>query len=208
LEDLISLQDAAKLFGVKADRLRRAAWDGRLVSRMVGNQRRPAGRRCAPPLPRPGLAGQRASTRGRPVPERHSQLDHDPLGRPCDRLPTGVFRVHPHAASFFQQSSVEQIRTLFQSALQSQRRQEWPDPPWRDTAAHQQYQWRLVLISALMALPPAQTFVAIDDLVDALFVRIGQTFPSLARWLDHCSDTANRCPWANWPTTHGRPSSR
>jgi chromosome partitioning protein len=39
VEDLISLQDAAKLFGIKADRLRRAAWDGRLVSRMVGNQR-------------------------------------------------------------------------------------------------------------------------------------------------------------------------
>lgn len=39
MEDLISLQEAARLFGVKADRLRRAAWDGRLSSRMVGNQR-------------------------------------------------------------------------------------------------------------------------------------------------------------------------
>ena len=39
MEELIPLQEAAKLFGVKADRLRRAAWDGRLASRMVGNQR-------------------------------------------------------------------------------------------------------------------------------------------------------------------------
>ncbi|NJO85260.1 MAG: AAA family ATPase [Blastochloris sp.] len=39
MEDLIPLQDAAKQFGVKVDRLRRAAWDGRLVTRMVGNQR-------------------------------------------------------------------------------------------------------------------------------------------------------------------------
>jgi chromosome partitioning protein len=39
LEEPIPLQDAAKLFGVKTDRLRRAAWDGRLATRMVGNQR-------------------------------------------------------------------------------------------------------------------------------------------------------------------------
>jgi len=38
LEEPIPLQDAAKLFGVKVDRLRRAAWDGRLAARMVGNQ--------------------------------------------------------------------------------------------------------------------------------------------------------------------------
>jgi hypothetical protein len=65
---------------------------------------------------------------------------------------------------------------LLRNGLQSQRWQEWPDPPWRDVDAHRQYQWRLVLISALMALSPAETFVSIDDLVDALFVRIGRTF--------------------------------
>jgi Helicase conserved C-terminal domain len=90
--------------------------------------------------------------------------------------PSGVYGVSPHATAFFQQPSVEQIRTLLRSGLQSQRWQEWPDPPWRDVDAHRQYQWRLVLISALMALPPAETFVSIDDLVDALFVRIGRTF--------------------------------
>jgi chromosome partitioning protein len=62
LEDPIPLQDAARLFGVKADRLRRAAWDGRLASRMVGNQRlvlpseverflRDGGRQRAPDTP-------------------------------------------------------------------------------------------------------------------------------------------------------------
>lgn len=39
MEEPIPLQDAARLFGVKADRLRRAAWDGRLTTRMVGHQR-------------------------------------------------------------------------------------------------------------------------------------------------------------------------
>jgi chromosome partitioning protein len=39
LEELIPLQDAAKQFGVKVERLRRAAWDGRLESRRLGNQR-------------------------------------------------------------------------------------------------------------------------------------------------------------------------
>src|SRR4051812_39734939 len=37
MEEFISLQEAAKQFGVKADRLRRAAWDGRLEARLVGN---------------------------------------------------------------------------------------------------------------------------------------------------------------------------
>jgi len=63
VEELIPLQDAARLFGVKVDRLRRAAWDGRLGTRRVGNQRlvlpaevarflREGGRQRAPdPLP-------------------------------------------------------------------------------------------------------------------------------------------------------------
>ncbi len=38
MEDSIPLQEAAKQFGVKATRLRRAAWDGRLAARHVGNQ--------------------------------------------------------------------------------------------------------------------------------------------------------------------------
>jgi chromosome partitioning protein len=37
LEKPIPLQEAAKQFGVKADRLRRAAWDGRLEGQLVGN---------------------------------------------------------------------------------------------------------------------------------------------------------------------------
>lgn len=36
--DELPLKDAAERFGVKVDRLRRAAWDGRLAARLVGNQ--------------------------------------------------------------------------------------------------------------------------------------------------------------------------
>lgn len=39
MEEPISLHEAARQFGVKVDRLRRAAWDGRLATRKVGNQR-------------------------------------------------------------------------------------------------------------------------------------------------------------------------
>jgi chromosome partitioning protein len=38
MEDPIPLKDAAQQFGVKLDRLRRAAWDGRLEARQLGNQ--------------------------------------------------------------------------------------------------------------------------------------------------------------------------
>lgn len=38
MSDLIPLKDAAERLGVKLDRLRRAAWDGRLSARQVGNQ--------------------------------------------------------------------------------------------------------------------------------------------------------------------------
>ncbi len=38
MDDLLPLKDAAARFGVKVDRLRRAAWDGRLDARQVGNQ--------------------------------------------------------------------------------------------------------------------------------------------------------------------------
>ena len=38
MDDATPLQDAAKQYGVKVDRLRRAAWDGRLEARRVGNQ--------------------------------------------------------------------------------------------------------------------------------------------------------------------------
>ncbi|NTV61988.1 MAG: AAA family ATPase [Oscillochloris sp.] len=38
MNDLLPLKDAAQQFGVKLDRLRRAAWDGRLTARLVGNQ--------------------------------------------------------------------------------------------------------------------------------------------------------------------------
>src|SRR6266545_2804195 len=38
MEDPIPLKDAAQLFGVKLDRLRRAAWDGRLEARQLGSQ--------------------------------------------------------------------------------------------------------------------------------------------------------------------------
>jgi chromosome partitioning protein len=38
VDDLLPLKDAAATYGVKADRLRRAAWDGRLDARQVGAQ--------------------------------------------------------------------------------------------------------------------------------------------------------------------------
>jgi chromosome partitioning protein len=38
VDEPIPLKDAAQQFGVKLDRLRRAAWDGRLVARQLGNQ--------------------------------------------------------------------------------------------------------------------------------------------------------------------------
>jgi chromosome partitioning protein len=38
LEEYISLRDAAQQFGVNVARLRRAAWDGRMQARQVGNQ--------------------------------------------------------------------------------------------------------------------------------------------------------------------------
>lgn len=38
MEDPIPLRDAAQIYGVKVDRLRRAAWDGRLAARLLGNQ--------------------------------------------------------------------------------------------------------------------------------------------------------------------------
>lgn len=72
MSDLVPLQDAARMFGVKADRLRRAAWDGRLATRMVGHQRlvdpaeverflREGGRRSPQPQPaaRPPRDGAR-----------------------------------------------------------------------------------------------------------------------------------------------------
>ena len=37
-EDEIPLKDAAEQYGVKLDRLRRAAWDGRLTARLIGHQ--------------------------------------------------------------------------------------------------------------------------------------------------------------------------
>jgi chromosome partitioning protein len=39
VEESISLQEAARHYGVKVERLRRAAWDGRLATRLVGHQR-------------------------------------------------------------------------------------------------------------------------------------------------------------------------
>lgn len=37
MEEPVSIQEAARQFGVKADRLRRAAWEGRLEARQLGN---------------------------------------------------------------------------------------------------------------------------------------------------------------------------
>ena len=89
---------------------------------------------------------------------------------------TGTFVAGPAASAFVQLSYPDQIRTLLRSGMQSQRWQEWPDPPWHDADAHRQQQWRMVLLSALMALPLDRVFVAIDDLATALFARIGRTF--------------------------------
>jgi chromosome partitioning protein len=38
VEEFIPLKEAALQFGIKSDRLRRAAWDGRLAAKLVGNQ--------------------------------------------------------------------------------------------------------------------------------------------------------------------------
>lgn len=62
MEEPIPLQEAARQFGIKVDRLRRAAWDGRLDTRRIGNQRlvlpsevtrflREGGRQTASPRP-------------------------------------------------------------------------------------------------------------------------------------------------------------
>jgi hypothetical protein len=88
----------------------------------------------------------------------------------------GTFVPSPEAAAFCQQSYTDQIRALLQGGMRSQRWQEWPNPPWSDGDGHRQVQWRLVLLSALMALPPGGAFVAITDLADALFARIGRAF--------------------------------
>jgi chromosome partitioning protein len=39
VDEPVSLQEAARQFGIKVERLRRAAWDGRLDTRLVGHQR-------------------------------------------------------------------------------------------------------------------------------------------------------------------------
>ena len=73
MHDHLPLKDAAQQFGVKLDRLRRAAWDGRLAARRVGNQwlvapaevlrfLRDHGRRTEPHL---GTAGQRGTVMAR-----------------------------------------------------------------------------------------------------------------------------------------------
>jgi hypothetical protein len=87
----------------------------------------------------------------------------------------GTFVAGPAASAFVQQAYPDQIRTLLRSGLRSQRWQEWPDPPWHDGAGHRQHQWRLVLISALMAMPAPSAFVAIDDLAAAHLSRQGHT---------------------------------
>jgi hypothetical protein len=91
-------------------------------------------------------------------------------------MSNGAFVAGPAAGTFIQLPHLDQIRTLLRSGMQSPRWQEWPDPPWREVDAHRQQQWRLVLLSTLMALPTGPAFVAIDDLAEALFARLGRTF--------------------------------
>jgi hypothetical protein len=88
----------------------------------------------------------------------------------------GVYLPSPGAATFVQQDYSEQVRMVLQGSLHSPRWQEWAEPPWREVTAHRQQQWRLILFSALLALPTDSAFVAIDNLVAALFARIGQSF--------------------------------
>jgi chromosome partitioning protein len=38
MDDRLPLKQVAKQFGIKTDRLRRAAWEGRLAARLMGNQ--------------------------------------------------------------------------------------------------------------------------------------------------------------------------
>ena len=78
---------------------------------------------------------------------------------------------------FAQQSYAEQIDGLFQGFIRAQDWREWTDKGWYDAHDTRYSQARLALAVVLAALPiDSQAFVAIDELDQALFNRLGEHF--------------------------------
>ncbi len=78
---------------------------------------------------------------------------------------------------FAQQSYAEQIDGLFQGFIRAQEWREWSAKDWYDAHDTRYSQARLSLAVVLAALPAnALVFVALDDLDQALFNRIGEHF--------------------------------
>lgn len=97
------------------------------------------------------------------------------------------------AEQFARQSYAEQIGGLFQGFMRAQEWREWSEKHWYDAHDSRYSQARLALAVVLAALPvDSQAFVAINDLDQALFNRIGEHF-SLS-FLDHEPYPYNKTP--------------
>jgi hypothetical protein len=97
------------------------------------------------------------------------------------------------AEQFARQSYAEQIDGLFQGFIRAQEWREWSANDWYDAHDTRYSQARLALAVVLGALPlDSQAFVAIDDLDQALFNRIGEHF-SLS-FLSHTPYAYNKTP--------------
>jgi hypothetical protein len=97
------------------------------------------------------------------------------------------------AEQFARQSYTEQIDGIFQGFIRAQDWREWSDKNWYDAHDTRYSQARLALAVVLAALPPdSQAFVAINDLDQALFNRIGERF-SLS-YLPHAPHSYGRTP--------------
>ena len=97
------------------------------------------------------------------------------------------------AERFAQQSYAEQIDGVFQGFIRAQEWREWSANDWYDAHDTRYSQARLALVVFLAALPAhSQSFVAIDDLDQALFDRIGEHF-SLS-FLSHAPYPYNKTP--------------
>jgi hypothetical protein len=94
---------------------------------------------------------------------------------------------------FARQSFAAQIDGVFQGFIRAQEWREWSAKDWYDAHDTRYSQGRLALTVVLAALPvDAQAFVAIDDLDQALFDRIGEHF-SLS-FLTHMPYPYNKTP--------------
>ena len=97
------------------------------------------------------------------------------------------------AEQFARQSYSDQIGGLFQGFIRAQDWREWSANDWYDAHDTRYSQARLALAIVLAALPAdSQAFVAIDDLDQALFNRIGEHF-SLS-FLTHAPYPYNKTP--------------